>query len=363
MSRVRVKSYALPRIIRRRSGIERDTRPGTVLVAYSAVNGIPHGEARDIETDLETIDTAKLLAKNLREVGYNADTYVVYGMHDIDLLAEEFDVDDLLVFNLCEHLNGVAMDDHLIATRMDRLGIQYTGAAPATLHASLNKSRTKRILERHSIPTAPHNLVDHDNQRTSVPLPAIVKPVAEDASLGITRDSVVFNNKRLREQVQYVLDVYRQPAIVEEFITGREFNVGVWGNGHTHVLPIAELNYDQWSDPYQRFLHYDAKWNPDCKEYQTMPVIVPAPVDKPVANRIRNVAYRAYHAMGCRDYARVDMRLRDGVPYVLEVNPNPCLASDAGFANAAREAGYNHPAMTKQIADWAWWRRGKHAGG
>jgi D-alanine-D-alanine ligase len=356
-----VKAYALPKIIRQRSGIEHESRPGTVLVAYSAVEALGRGEAKDIETDLETIDTAKALAKNLREVGYNADTYVVNSMSDIDLLADEFDVDDLLVFNLCEHLKGVVKDDHKIATRMDLLGIQYTGAGPATLHVSLNKSRTKRILEHHLIPTAPHGLFEHDKQRSSVPLPAIVKPVAEDASMGITRDSVVFNNKKLQEQVQYVLDVYRQPAIVEEFIAGREFNVGVWGNGHTHVLPIAELNYDQWSDPYQQFLHYDAKWNPDCKEYQTMPVMCPAPVDAPVAKRIRDVAYRAFQALGCRDYARVDMRLRDGVPYVLEVNANPCLAHDAGFPNAAREAGYTYPYMTKQIADWAWWRRGKHA--
>lgn len=357
----RVKGYALPRVIRKRSGVERESRPGTILVAYSAVESLGRGEARDIETDLETIDTAKELTRNLREVGYHADTYEVHTLADIDLLAEEFDVDDLLIFNLCEHLNGVAQDDHKIASRMDRLGIQYTGATPATLRASLNKSRTKRILERHAIPTAPHHLFHHDKQRHAVPMPAIVKPVAEDASMGITRESVVFSNSKLRERVQYVLDVYRQPAIVEEYIAGREFNVGVWGNGHAHVLPIAELNYDQWSDPYQQFLHYDAKWNPESKEYQTMPVECPATVEAPVAQRIRDVAYRAFYALGCRDYARVDMRVRDGVPYVLEVNPNPCLAPDAGFPNAAHVAGYDYPAMTKQIADWAWWRRDKHA--
>ncbi len=360
MPRLRLRN--LPRIMRKRYGLDRESRPGTVLVAYSAVESLGYGEAKDIETDLETIDTAKALAQNLREVGYHADTYVVGSLADIDLLAAEFDVDDLLVFNLCEHLSGNPADDHKITTRFDKLGIQYTGAGSITLRLSRDKSRTKQILERHAIPTAPHSVFAHDKQRnTNVPLPAIVKPIAEDASMGITRDSVVFSGKKLQEQVQYVLDVYKQSAIVEEFIAGREFNVGVWGNGHTHVLPIAELNYDQWSDPYQQFLHYDAKWNPDCAEYQTMPVVCPAPVDRPIANRIRDVAYRAFHALGCRDYARVDMRLRDGVPYVLEVNANPCLAHDAGFPNAAKHAGYNYPAMTKQIADWAWWRRGRHA--
>ena len=356
-----LKEYAEPRTRRSRTAAtKKKTRPADVLVAYSAVDTLDRGEPRDIETDLETIETAKALAENLRRAGYHAATYEVRSLADIDFLGKEFEPDDLLIFNLCEHLNGRSQDDVKITTRMDKLGLQYTGAPTATLRRCLDKARTKKILETNSILTAPYQVFSRSDEPVHVPLPAIVKPVAEDASLGITRESVVFDEQALRARVQYVLDVYRQPALVEEYIIGREINVGLWGNGTTHALPLAELSFASWSDPYQQFCHFEAKWVPESLEYQTMPVICPAPIEEEVAERIRAAAQHAYATLGCRDYARVDMRVRDGQPYILEVNPNPCLAPDAGFPNAARVAGYDYTAMVSQIAEWAWWRRGRH---
>ncbi len=359
-----VKTYSPPRAearTRRRTRISTTVRPGKVLVGYSSVEKLNRGEARDLEADLETIDTAKGLAHNLRTAGFDADTYIVHTLEDVDRVAENFDLNDLLFFNLCEHLNGVATDDVKITTRMDKLGIHYTGAPTAALKRCLDKARTKHVLELNEVSTAPYQVFTRAEQVNRVPLPAIVKPVSEDASLGITRESVVFDEQQLRDRVQYVLDVYRQPALVEQYIVGREFNVGMWGNGELHTLPIAELSFANWSDPYQQFCHFDAKWNPESAEYQTMPVICPADIDAELADRIYDVARRSYTALGCRDYARVDLRVHDNVPYVLEVNPNPCLAHDAGFPNAARVAGYDYPAMATQIAEWAWWRRGRHA--
>lgn len=347
---------------RRGSRLHRLARPGTVLVGYSWVGtAVDHGEARDLETDLETIDTAQHIAENLRLAGFNADTHVVYGLGDIDVVARNYDLNDTLFFNLCEHLNGVARDDVKITARMDKLGIHYTGAGTQTLKRCLDKARTKHALEMNHLPTARYQVFTRADRRNRVPLPAIVKPVAEDASLGITRESVVFDEVQLRQRVQYILDVYRQPALVEEYIVGREFNVGMWGNGHLHTLPIAELSFANWDDPYQQFCHFDAKWNPESPEYQTMPVICPADIDAAIAARIYEVATEAYWLLECRDYARVDLRLRGDVPYILEVNPNPCLAPDAGFANASRVAGFDYPSMVAQIAEWAWWRRSQHA--
>ena len=354
-----LKEYAQPRT-RRRNRPALTPRPAKVLVAFSAVESLDRGEPRDIETDLETIDTARTLAENLCQAGYDAQTYTVYTLGDIDALAGHYDLGDLLIFNLCEHLDGRASDDVKITGRMDRLGIHYTGAPTATLHRCLDKGQAKKALLAHSISTAPYDVFTHDDQPIRVPLPAIVKPLAEDASMGITRESVVFDETALRRQVQYVLDVYHEPALVEEYIIGREINVGLWGNGHTHILPLSELSFENWSDPYQQFCHFEAKWIPESPEYQSMPVICPAKIEAETAERIREIAQRSYNALGCRDYARVDLRVRDGMPYVLEVNPNPCLAPDAGFSNAARAAGFDYPAMASQIADWAWWRRGRH---
>ncbi len=355
-----LNSHVEPRT-RRRTHVATRTRPGKILVGYSAVEQLDHGEPRDLETDLETIETAKGLARNLQSSGFDAETYEVHDLDDIDGVPERYDLAQLLFFNLCEHLKGRARDDVKITTRMDRRGIHYTGAPTTTLRRCLDKAWTKQIIETAQLPTAPYQVFTRADQKVRVPLPAIVKPVAEDASMGITRESVVFDGQALSDRVQYILDVYRQPALVEEYIIGREFNVGLWGNGHLNILPLAELSFAGWADPYQQFCHFDAKWNPASPEYQTMPVICPAGVEDEIAEGIRDVAQRAYVALGCRDYARVDMRVRDGQPYILEVNPNPCLAPDAGFPNAARVAGYSYPAMVTQIVEWAWWRRGRHA--
>jgi D-alanine-D-alanine ligase len=346
---------------RRHTRVTRLPRPAKVLVGYSAVEKLDRGEPRDLETDLETIDTAHQLAKSLHLAGFDAETYCVHTLDDVDRLVEDYDLDGLLFFNLCEHLNGRARDDVKITARLDHHHIQYTGAPTAALQRCLDKAHAKHVLEMNHLPTAPYQVFTHADQTVRVPLPAIVKPVAEDASMGITRESVVFDEAQLRDRVQYILDVYHEPALVEEYIIGREFNAGLWGNGRLHKLPLAELSFAYWSDPYQQFCHFDAKWNPDSPEYQTMPVICPAKLKAEVARRIWEVAQRAYAALGCRDYARIDLRVRDGQPYILEVNPNPCLAPDAGFPNAARVAGYPYPAMTAQIAEWAWWRRGQHA--
>ncbi|HKZ84773.1 MAG TPA: ATP-grasp domain-containing protein [Anaerolineae bacterium] len=330
-----------------------------VLVAYSAIERTVRGEPRELEAELETIRTAQTIAENLNRARIRAQTYVVYDLSDVDRIASEFDSQTTLVFNLCEHLQGDSHRDGEVAQRMTDLGLRFTGASVGTLANAQNKAHTKEILKAAGVPTARYQVFAQRDDLIRVSLPAIVKPVAEDASIGIDRDSVVRDELSLRRRVEYVLDTYREPALVEEFIDGREFNVGLWGNGRLYMLPIAELDYCDWADPYQRFLHFDAKWNPEALEYRTMYVRCPADIDNALAERIGKTARMAYRVMGCRDYARVDMRLKDGRPMVLEVNPNPCLASDAGFPNAARAAGYDYPQMVARIARWAWARRGK----
>jgi len=257
-----LNAYAEPRTRLRVRAATRK-RPAKVLVGYSAVEKLDRGEARDLETDLETIETAETIAKNLRKAGFDAETYIVYTLRDVDRLIEKYDPDNLLFFNLCEHLQGRATDDVKITMRLDKLGFTYTGAPTATLRRTLDKGRAKQVLQKQNIPTAPYQVFARADEAITVPLPAIVKPVAEDASMGITRESVVFAEAQLRDRVQYILDVYHQPALVEEYIVGREFNVGLWGNGTTHILPMGGLSFTQWENPYQRFCHFDVKWTVD----------------------------------------------------------------------------------------------------
>jgi len=330
-----------------------------VIVAYSAIEAPVRGEAYELEAELETIQTAHAIAEHLNIAGIRAHVFVVYDLRDVDRIASEFDIEHTLVFNLCEHLQGDSHRDSEIAQRMTDLRIQFTGASVTGLTSALDKGRAKAMLQAAGVPTARYQVFARSDEPIRIPMPAFVKPLAEDASIGIDRHSVVHDEVSLRRRVEYILDTYREPALVEEFIDGREFNVGMWGNGRLYTLPVAELDYCDWSDPYQRFLHFDAKWNPEAIEFQTMYVRCPADIDEALAEKMRKVARQAYRVMGCRDYARVDIRLRDGKPLVLEVNPNPCLAPDAGFTNAARVAGYDYPTTVSRIARWAWWRRGK----
>lgn len=331
-------------------------KPERVLLIYSVVDALARGEAQDRVTDEETTQTAFSIADALQSIGYEIHLAAIRTEDDVVAATAGYDPRTTLVFNLCEALGETSSGESLVPLALDKLGFCYSGAHAECLNICLNKAHTKARLRARGVSTAPYQVFRSPTEPIRVPLPAIVKPVAEDCSLGITRDSVVFDDAALRRQVEYVLDTYKQPALVELFLNGREFNIGLWGNGTAHVLPIAESDYAGW-DTSLRVLNFDAKWNAEAAEYNAFSVLCPAPVDRVMAAQIRRLALDAYRVMGCRDYARVDMREKDGQLYVLEVNPNPCLATDAGFANAARVAGFGYAHMAHQIVGWAWRRR------
>ena len=175
--------------------------------------------------------------------------------------------------------------------------------------------------------------------------------MAEDASQGIGPEAVVHDLGGLRARVGYILERYRQAALAEQFIAGREFNVSLWGDP-PEVLPLAEIDFSAFSDPEERIVSFAAKWEEESFEYRNTPVLCPAPVDAGLGARIAAVARRAWQAIGCRGYARVDMRVDGaGTPYVIEVNCNPDISPDAGFFRAVRTAGYTYQDMALRILE------------
>ena len=266
------------------------------------------------------------------------------------------------VFNLVEYFNDDQIQEAYIAGLFELLGVPFTGSQAVTLATCQNKFRTKLILESAEIPTSPFFLArslpvaaDHELE-----FPLIVKPAYEDASGGITRDSVVHDHAALERQVAQILKEFEMPALVEEYIEGREIHCAILGNHSPEVLPLFEMDFDDsefntdgaWRP---QMITFKAKWDPHSQDFYSMDALVPAPGLDPETERlIREIAVAAYRAVGGRDYARVDMRLdEDDEPYILEINPNPDLVDGAAYMMCATASGRSYAEALGDIVDLA----------
>ena len=217
-----------------------------------------------------------------------------------------------------------------------------------------DKTTTKTVLDQLNIPTPAWCTFDSaDEVKDWNIFPAIVKLSIEHCSTGITDGAVVSDLDQLRERVDYLVQNYGSQVLVEDFILGREFNVSIWGNGKPTPLPLYEIDFSGIPDPRRRVVDWDAKWVKGSFSYEHTPARCPAEVDGELAERIRSVAMEAYRALRLRDYGRIDMRVRDGQPYVVDVNANPDITIDGGFAKTAAVAGYDYGAMASRIINFA----------
>jgi D-alanine-D-alanine ligase len=248
-----------------------------------------------------------------------------------------------LIFNLVESVENEAILEMNVAGVYELLKIPYTGAGPLALGTALNKPRVKDILAAHGIRTPRAQVFLPSGKLTLDPtmkFPLFVKPAREDASVGISDDSVVYSPSELRKQVRYIFEEFEQPALVEQYIDGRELNVAILGNKPPVAMPISEIDFSGLTADMHRIVSYEAKWMHGTVAYEGTKGVCPAPLPGAVEARLKGTALRCFDLIGCRDYARVDFRLsKDNIPYVLEVNPNPDISDDAGFARSARAHG------------------------
>ena len=257
-----------------------------------------------------------------------------------------------VVFNLVEWFNDDSWLEDRVAALYDLLQIPYTGSPPVALATCQRKDRTKEILQANGVPTPRFMVVTGEPipRLGGLRYPVIVKPTRADASEGISEESVVENRSRLEQQVRMILKDYEQPALVEEFIAGRELGVSVLGNDPPRVLPLEEMDFSELPAGYRGIISFESKWDPLNEVYHKSELICPAKVSKSVARRASEMALRAYQVMGCRDYARIDIRMdRRGRLYVLEVNPNPDLSEAVGFGASARAGGLSFRQTLRHI--------------
>jgi D-alanine-D-alanine ligase len=262
-----------------------------------------------------------------------------------------------LVFNMAEGLRGNSREAQIPAL-LDLLGLLYTGSDPVTLGLCLDKRRTKEILSFHRIPT-PRFAVVHSPAEipTRLRYPLMVKPILEGSSKGVTDKALVRDRRALTRQVAWVLSTYNQPALVEEFLSGREFTVALLGNGPTlKVLPIVEINFDTLPGGVNPIYSFEAKWLWDREEDPLEIFSCPAPLDPLLQARIEQICKQAFLALGCRDWCRIDVRLDvRGLPNIIELNPLPGILprpeQNSCYPKAARAAGLSYDEMILAVVD------------
>lgn len=263
-----------------------------------------------------------------------------------------------VVFNMVESLGDQAIHEMHVAGMYELMNIAYTGAGPMTLGTCLDKARTKQLLAFHGISTPKFFLSetgdDVAERSSGLSYPMIVKPALEDASVGIDNNSIVWTLEELKRRVRFVIMKFEQPALIEEYVDGRELNVAILGDTDPEVLPISEIDFSALPDGMPKIVTYNAKWMHNTVEFHGTVGTCPAVLPPDVEAKVKKMAYDAFVLMGCRDYARVDIRLsRANIPYVIEVNPNPDISHDAGFMRSAKTAGKTFNDVIRTILECA----------
>ncbi|MEO6879223.1 MAG: D-alanine--D-alanine ligase [Gemmatimonadaceae bacterium] len=343
-----------------RIGFAYNQKPDSQVQLVSAASAEPRTDEEppssgDIYAEWDSAETIDAVASALAALG---DVIRLEATEDFPerLRAERPDI----VFNIAEGLHGTNREAHVPAI-CEFFGIPYSGSDPFTLSLCLHKARTKDLLTSYGIPNAPFVVIDSSADigrllrgdsplvaRLSPLTPLFLKPVHEGSSKGITEENLVRTRRELEERATYLIDAYDQPVIVEAYLSGAEFTCGVLGNGaRARVLPIVGMNFSSLPEGALPIYGYEAKWIWDSVANPLDIFECPAAIDIRLQSGIEEVVLRAYRALGCRDWSRIDVRLDgDGVPNVVEVTPLPGILPNAAdnscLPKAARAAGLDY---------------------
>jgi D-alanine-D-alanine ligase len=305
--------------------------PPSVLVLFNdPVLPPDHPESASELDILETVgDTVKVLADagfEVRKLGVSLDPQ--------PLLDEVRRSRPDAVFNLFEGVPTRPGSEVAIASLLEWLELPFTGCPSACLSLARNKVAGKHLLASAGLPTAKYLVLDDDSiPEWTLGWPAMVKPALQDASVGIDQGSVVTNADQLAARFRFVIDTYGSPVLLEEFVGGREFHVNVIEDGigpsrAITVLPFSEIAYREARPDWWPVYTYTAKWDETSAEYADCPVVAPVELPAEPTARLRDLAARAFRLFGCRDFARIDVRMTATEEFrVLEMNPNPYLIS------------------------------------
>ena len=320
-----------------------------VAIVYNEPSLGRYGAIGEGKAVLGVLDEVEAVHQALAGLGYFVVRVPLYPpLEQIKEMLRDMEAE--LAFNLFEGFDGCPETEANVADILAELGLPYTGCPGSVIALALDKARTGALLETSGIGTPRWQLLTPETLSLfHLGYPCIVKPCGEDASHGISEDSVVNDPASLERQVTRVSKLFRGKALVEEFLAGREFNATVLGNKEPFVLPISEIEYSL-TPMMPRLLTFAAKWEPDSMYFQCSEAICPAEIGSRLREHIVETAMAVFRLLGCRGYARVDMRLdAEGKLKVLEANPNPDISPGSGAARQAEAAGMTYTQFIERI--------------
>ena len=297
-------------------------------------------------------DTERYVYESLLENGHDVKILGLY--NDIRLLLEEIqEYKPDMVFNLVEVFNQKSYLDKNVAAVLEMTGVPYTGSSPMSLLICGDKGLSKKILSFHRI-KVPGFYEFYRSRHVWLPkklkAPLIVKPLYEEASRGISQASVVDNEETLVERVKFIHESMKTDAIVEEYIDGREFYVGVLGIKRVKVLPLREMKFGEVPEDEPRIATYKAKWDYNYRKKWGIKNMFAGRLSNGLQEKIEDICKRAYRALNILGYARFDIRVnQDAKIYILEANANPSLDRDDELGQAAQRAEIPYPKLIQKI--------------
>lgn len=324
-----------------------------VAVLYSEALPVPQDDAHDtraLQWAVSSVSAAQYVYDALNNLGYSTLTITVWdSLEELAHRLSDLSPERTLIFNCCDQFCGSNKAAADVLRLVEQLKFRHTGAAAASIEMCIDKGRAKQRLIQLGIPTPRCQVFAQPRGACALQFPVIVKPMFEDASVGIELDSVACDAPEMFQRIAHVVDEYEQPVIVEEFVVGRELAVSMWGNGEIEVLPIAEHDFSRVTHPLEQLLTFESKWEPESFYAKNIPTRVPAVLAPADEQAVRAVARASFRALSLRDFGRVDIRFDGLTPYVIDVNELPDLSPDAGYWRSAQAAGLTYPQMVEHI--------------
>lgn len=306
-----------------------------IIVLYNKVTSLAVGAPEDILADEDTVKTARAIAENLKNK-HNVKLFEITenNIRNIKTLKPD------LFFNNAFGIGSIPKSEVELAKILEETKIPFTGSPSRAIDLTTDKVLTKQVLKTANLPVPGEKKY-----------PLIVKPQAEDCSLGITKESIVENEKDLNRQITKIKKLYAEEVMFEEYIEGRELNVSVIGNvKEIEVLPISEIVFGPSFKNKPKIVDFAAKWDETSVNCKETVGVCPAKLSKNIENKVKETALAAFLVTGCKNITRVDIRLsKDNVPYILEVNANPGVGPDDGSTRSARAAGLSYPQFLEKI--------------